>query len=95
MLALTLLLALQSPEPCAAEGAQPVLKMMPAAANLAGFRVLFAGAVLGLGCYATYSLTNWAPLKQWSGAVAYVVIAWGAVLTAFACWIGVTVTEMI
>ena len=72
-----------------------LLVVLPSLGPNAGARALFDGAVLGLVCYATYNLTNWATLKHWSGAVAYVDIAWGAVLTAVACWIGVTVTAMI
>ena len=46
------------------------------------------GAALGLVCYATYELTNWAVLRDWPARLVPVDIAWGVVLTATAALAG-------
>ncbi len=46
------------------------------------------GALFGFVCYATYDLTNLATLKGWPRAMAFIDIAWGAVLTATASTAG-------
>ncbi|EUJ48076.1 DUF2177 family protein [Paenilisteria rocourtiae] len=43
---------------------------------------IFAGAFLGLLCYATYDLTNLATLKDWPVFVTVIDLAWGAFITA-------------
>ena len=40
------------------------------------------GALFGLFTYATYDLTNYATLKDWTAALAVSDIAWGMVMTA-------------
>ena len=40
------------------------------------------GALFGLFTYATYDLTNYATLKDWTAALAVSDIAWGMVTTA-------------
>jgi len=72
-----------------------LLVILPSLGPVAQPRALFDGAILGLVAYATYNLTNWSTLKQWSPLVAFVDMAWGAILTAAACWIGITLTMMI
>ncbi len=42
----------------------------------------FYGALFGLFTYATYDLTNYATLKDWTAALAASDIAWGVVMTA-------------
>ncbi len=53
---------------------------------------LVSGAVLGLLCYATYDLTNFATLKLWSVKVTILDIIWGTILTGSAAAIGTAVT---
>jgi uncharacterized membrane protein len=42
------------------------------------------GALFGLFSYATYDLTNYATLRNWTFALTFVDMAWGTVLAAFA-----------
>ncbi|MCC6710743.1 MAG: DUF2177 family protein [Candidatus Pacebacteria bacterium] len=42
-------------------------------------QVLLNTAIYGLGAYATYDLSNWATLKNWSEQVVMVDIIWGSV----------------
>ncbi len=46
------------------------------------------GAALGLVCYATYDLTNWAVIQNWPALLVPVDIAWGVVLTGSASGAG-------
>jgi len=41
-------------------------------------QVLLKTAIYGLGAYATYDLSNWATLKNWSQQVVVVDILWGS-----------------
>ncbi|MBW6424479.1 DUF2177 family protein [Rhizobium sp. XQZ8] len=54
-----------------------------------------AGAMLGFVAYATYDLTNWATLKNWSPAIVVADLAWGTVLTAAAATAGYFITQKI
>lgn len=47
-------------------------------------RAAMLGGAFGFFAYATYDLTNWATLRGWPGALTYVDIGWGTVLTAIA-----------
>lgn len=51
-------------------------------------RAAFNGAILGLVCYGTYDLTNYATMKVWSPLVTVVDMAWGTFLTACAASFG-------
>lgn len=42
---------------------------------------VFAGALFGLVCYATYDLTNMATIKNWPLIVTVVDLVWGMVLS--------------
>jgi uncharacterized membrane protein len=53
---------------------------------------LVQGAVLGLMCYMTYDLTNFATLKVWSMKVTIYDMIWGTVLTGSASVVGMLVT---
>ena len=54
--------------------------------------VILRGALFGLVTYATYDLTNFATLRDWSLLVTVVDLIWGTVLTAgtsaFSVWLG-------
>jgi len=51
------------------------------------------GAMLGLAAYGAYELTNLATLVGWSGLVATVDMAWGAILTSVAATTATIVTQ--
>ncbi|WP_337043471.1 DUF2177 family protein [Emticicia sp. 17c] len=46
--------------------------------------VLLKGAILGLLCYGTYDLTNWATLKNWPYQIVIIDLGWGAFVTGTA-----------
>ncbi len=50
-------------------------------APVSGLAVFGAGALFGLGAYATYNLTNLATLKAWPLPIVLVDTAWGTLLT--------------
>ena len=52
-------------------------------------QALFGGMVLGLMCYGTYEMTNYATLADWSWQQVVVDGLWGTFLTGFAAWAGV------
>lgn len=51
------------------------------------------GAILGLAAYGAYELTNLATLVGWSGLVAIVDMAWGAILTSVAAAVSAMVIQ--
>lgn len=52
---------------------------------------LIGGLVLGLMCYGTYEMTNYATLADWSWQQVIIDGLWGTFLTGFAAWAGVAV----
>ena len=54
---------------------------------------LLYGALFGLFCYATFDLTALALLRNWSWAVAFVDVGWGAVVTAVSSTAGLLVAD--
>ena len=54
---------------------------------------LINGAIIGAMAYGTFEFTNYAILRDWSLQMVVVDVAWGAVLTGFSAWIGVTLTR--
>jgi uncharacterized membrane protein len=52
-------------------------------------QALIGGMVLGLLCYGTYEMTNYATLAVWSLEQVIIDGIWGTVLTGFAAWAGV------
>jgi uncharacterized membrane protein len=52
-------------------------------------QALVGGMVLGLLCYGTYEMTNFATLADWSWEQVIVDGLWGTFLTGFAAWAGV------
>ena len=53
------------------------------------------GALFGFFTYATYDLTNYATLRNWSLQLAVVDIAWGSVLTGAAAGLGFVVAAKV
>ncbi len=49
---------------------------------------LFNGMLLGLLCYGTYDMTNYATLKDYPLSMVLVDVTWGAFLTALSAGIG-------
>ncbi len=56
---------------------------------------LIGGAILGAMAYGTYEFTNYATLRDWSTQMVAVDVTWGAVLTGFSAWLGVTLTRVV
>jgi uncharacterized membrane protein len=55
--------------------------------------VLIHGALLGVLAYATYDLTNYATLSQWSLKVTVLDLCWGAFATGVAATAGTWITR--
>jgi uncharacterized membrane protein len=62
------------------------LFVLPRAGTAAS--ALAFGAAFGIFTYATYDLTNWAVLKNWTASLTVMDICWGAVVTAVASLAG-------
>jgi uncharacterized membrane protein len=62
---------------------------IPALKESAPLAALWGGALLGLMCYGTYEMTNYATLADWSMEQVLVDGLWGGFLTGFAAWAGV------
>ena len=56
---------------------------------------LLYGALFGFFAYATYDLTNYATLKNWSATVSIVDIIWGTILTSGSAVAGYLATRFI
>lgn len=54
-------------------------------------QALVGGMVLGLMCYGTYEMTNYATLADWSWEQVIIDGLWGTFLTGLAAWAGVAV----
>jgi uncharacterized membrane protein len=54
---------------------------------------LIGGAILGAMAYGSYEFTNYSTLRDWSVQMVAVDVTWGAVLTGFSAWVGVTLTR--
>lgn len=65
----------------------------PALQNGGWVQAAIAGAVLGFVAYATYDLTNWATLKNWSVTIVIADLAWGTVLTSASATAGYLLTR--
>lgn len=64
---------------------------VPALREGAPLQALLGGALLGLLCYGTYEMTNYATLEAWSVQQVVADMAWGAVLTGVTAWAGVAI----
>jgi uncharacterized membrane protein len=58
-----------------------------------GPQAMGLGAAFGIFAYATYDLTNWATLKDWTFFLSLTDICWGAVLTGAGALAGYTATR--
>lgn len=57
-----------------------IFALMPAFGTGRWTTALVFGALLGFFAYATYDLTNWATLRNWTPALAAMDIAWGTIV---------------
>lgn len=64
----------------------------PAVNNDAPLGALVGGVLLGMLCYGTYELTNYATLSDWTLEQVILDCAWGAVLTGVSAWVAVQIT---
>jgi len=60
-----------------------------------GGAVVIPAAIIGAMAYGTYEFTSYAIMRDWHWSMVAADTTWGAVLTAFAAWGGVTVTRAI
>ncbi len=67
----------------------PALRTGDSVAALAG------GVLLGLMAYGTYEFTNYATLRDWSVQQVAIDTTWGAILTGFSAWAGVTIASAV
>jgi uncharacterized membrane protein len=65
---------------------------LPAARNGSLSHAVIYGALFGAIAYATYDLTNFAILRNWTFQITVIDICWGAFASAIACAIGYGVT---
>jgi uncharacterized membrane protein len=61
-----------------------VLAVLPALKSGSIVAAIGLGVVLGVVCYATYDLTNFATLRNWTLQLALIDIAYGAAVSGFA-----------
>ena len=66
------------------------LVWLPALRDAAPERAALHGAVQGAMAYGTYEFTSMAIMKNWSWWMVATDTTWGAVLTGFSAWAGVT-----
>lgn len=60
-----------------------------------GAPVLIPAAIIGAMAYGTYEFTSYAIMKDWHWTMVVTDTTWGAVLTAFSAWAGVTITRAV
>lgn len=68
---------------------------LPALGAEAPLQALLGGVLLGALAYGTYEFSNFATLKPWTWTMVIVDLTWGAALTGFAAWAGVSVVRLI
>lgn len=66
------------------------LVSVPALREAAPGRAALNGAVIGAMAYGTYEFTSMSIMKNWSWAMVATDTTWGAILTGFSAWAGVT-----
>jgi uncharacterized membrane protein len=66
------------------------LVSLPALRDAEPARAALHGAIIGAMAYGTYEFTSMSIMKDWSWAMVATDTIWGAVLTGFSAWAGVT-----
>ncbi len=70
-----------------------IFAVAPALRGESAATALIYGALFGFFAYATYDMTNYATLKNWSLTVSIVDTLWGTVLTGTSAFVGYVVTR--
>ena len=58
-----------------------------------GAPLLIPALIIGAMAYGTYEFTSYAIMRDWHWTMVATDTTWGAVLTAFSAWAGVTITR--
>jgi len=66
------------------------LVSVPALRDADPARAALHGAIIGAMAYGTYEFTSMSIMKNWSWSMVAVDTTWGAILTGFSAWAGVT-----
>ena len=66
------------------------LVSVPALRDADPARAALHGALIGAMAYGTYEFTSMSIMKNWSWSMVAVDTTWGAILTGFSAWAGVT-----
>lgn len=66
------------------------LVSMPALRDAVPGRAALHGAIIGAMAYGTYEFTSMSIMKNWSWQMVATDTVWGAVLTGFCAWAGVS-----
>lgn len=66
------------------------LVSVPALRDSDPARAALHGAIIGAMAYGTYEFTSMSIMKNWSWSMVVVDTTWGAILTGFSAWAGVT-----
>jgi uncharacterized membrane protein len=72
-----------------------IFAVAPALREGSAVTAVVYGALFGLFAYATYDMTNYATIRNWSLTVSLVDTVWGTFLTGFAALMGYWVTRII
>jgi uncharacterized membrane protein len=72
-----------------------VFAVMPALRDGSALSAFSAGALLGALCYATYDLTNYATLKNWTLQVTVIDIVYGALVAGVCSALAVLVVQTV
>jgi uncharacterized membrane protein len=65
-----------------------IFAIQPALRNGSAMNAFILGALFGFFTYATYDLTNYATLRNWTSSLTLVDIAWGTILGALSSLVG-------
>lgn len=68
---------------------------VPALVAAAPGQAFWGGLLLGALAYGTYEFSNFATLSRWRWEMVIWDLAWGAMLTGFAAYVGVQVTRIV
>lgn len=70
-----------------------VFVIEPSLKNESMYQNVIRGALFGLITYATYDLTNFATLQNWSLLVTVVDMTWGTILCGVTTWVSLQVSK--
>ncbi|MBJ7379497.1 MAG: DUF2177 family protein [Polynucleobacter sp.] len=70
-----------------------IFVVVPALTKQSWLHALQFGALFGFFCYMTYDLTNLAIIRNFPEKLAYIDIAWGALVTAICCCLAYGITN--